>query len=108
MSRQVDWGWSGASGSFTVQIQRVNFTGAVTVGLLNPPTGITGAVNPTAATGDVAALAILVAPSVAPGTLPTRHPGNQQLVIVSIRIANLNQRGILLMGCDWPQPQHSI
>lgn len=65
----------GASGSFTVQIQRVNFTGAVTVGLLNPPTGIAGAVNPAAATGDVAALAISVAPSVAPGTYPLAIQG---------------------------------
>jgi hypothetical protein len=66
---------AGGNGGATINIERTNFTGGVTLALVNPPAGITGAFNPTPSTTNAAGLAISVAPNVAPGTHPITIQG---------------------------------
>ena len=58
----------GTTGNTTVNIARSNFTGAVTLSLAGAPTGVTGAFNPAAPTGNSSTLTVTVGASVAPGT----------------------------------------
>ena len=57
----------GTSAQTTINVQRTNFTGAVTLSLDNPPSGITGAFNANPATADQSTLTIDVALSVPTG-----------------------------------------
>jgi len=66
---------AGGNGGATVNIERANFTGGVTLALVNPPAGITGVFNPTQSTANAAALAVSVAANVAPGTYPITIQG---------------------------------
>lgn len=50
----------GQSGDVTVNIARTNFTGAVTLALVSPPTGVTGVFNPAAPTGNSSTLTLTV------------------------------------------------
>jgi len=59
---------AGASGGATIAIARTNFTGGVTLALVNPPAGITGAFTPSPSTSASAALDVSVAAGVTPGT----------------------------------------
>jgi hypothetical protein len=58
----------GGSGTSTIGIQRINFTGNVSLTLDNPPAGITGTFNPASTTGNSSTATINVAGTVAPGT----------------------------------------
>lgn len=58
----------GTSGTVTVAIARTNFTGAVTLSLDAPPTGIGGTFNPNGTMGNTSALTLTIAPTVAVGT----------------------------------------
>ena len=59
---------AGTSGSTTVNIARTNFTGGVSLSLLNPPAGITGAFSPTPSTTEASTLVVSVPASAATGT----------------------------------------
>src|SRR5213594_3667198 len=72
----------GATGTTTVTITRTNFTGAVTLSLGGAPTGLTGAFDPAAPTGNTATLTVSVGAAVAPGVYNltvdgTGAPGNR-------------------------------
>src|SRR5207249_868966 len=72
----------GASGTTTVTITRTNFTGAVTLSLGGAPTGLTGAFDPAAPTGNTSTLTVSVGAAVAPGVYNltvdgTGAPGNR-------------------------------
>src|SRR5437773_2405804 len=72
----------GATGTTTVTIARMNFTGAVTLSLGNAPTGVTGTFNPAAPTGTSSTLTVSVGAAVAAGTYNltvdgTGAPGNR-------------------------------
>jgi hypothetical protein len=58
----------GATGTTTVDLTRTNFTGAVTLSLSDAPTGVTGAFNPAAPTGNSSTLTVSVGAAVALGT----------------------------------------
>ena len=59
---------AGGSGTSTIGIQRINFTGNVALTLDNPPAGITGTFNPASTTGGTSSLTINVAGTVTPNT----------------------------------------
>ncbi len=65
----------GMSGQTTVNINRTNFTGAVTLSLQNAPSGVTGSFDPAAPTGNTSTLTVSVDGSVAPGTYNLRVDG---------------------------------
>src|SRR5437667_127342 len=72
----------GATGTTTVTITRTNFTGAVTLSLGGAPTGLTGAFDPAAPTGNTSTLTVSVGAAVAPGVYNltvdgTGAPGNR-------------------------------
>src|SRR5437667_7364 len=72
----------GATGTTTVTITRTTFTGAVTLSLGGAPTGLTGAFDPAAPTGNTATLTVSVGAAVAPGVYNltgdgTGAPGNR-------------------------------
>ena len=72
----------GATGTTTVTITRTNFTGAVTLSLGGAPTGLTGAFDPAAPTGNTSTLTVSVGTAVAPGVYNltvdgTGAPGNR-------------------------------
>src|SRR5207244_609414 len=72
----------GATGNTTVTITRTNFTDAVTLSLGGAPTGVTGAFDPAAPTGNTATLTVSVGAAVAPGVYNltvdgTGAPGNR-------------------------------
>ncbi|HEX9563780.1 MAG TPA: hypothetical protein VF981_07405, partial [Gemmatimonadaceae bacterium] len=58
---------AGGSGLTTVSIARTNFTGAVTLSLDAPPSGVTASFNPASPTGNTSDATISAAASVAPG-----------------------------------------
>lgn len=58
---------AGATGQVTVNINRTNFTGAVTLALDAPPAGITATFNPAAPTTNSSVATISVATTVVPG-----------------------------------------
>lgn len=58
----------GASGTSAITITRTNFTGAVTLELVSPPTGVTGTFNPNNTTGNTSTLTLNVGAAVATGT----------------------------------------
>jgi uncharacterized membrane protein len=59
----------GATGSSTIEVTRVGgFSAAVTLSLVTPPDGLTGAFDPEVVTGTASTLTIAVAPSVAAGS----------------------------------------
>jgi hypothetical protein len=57
----------GGNSATTVNIDRTNFTGAVTLSLGSAPAGVTGSFNPAAPTGNSSTLTVTVDGSVAPG-----------------------------------------
>jgi hypothetical protein len=59
----------GGSGITAIQINRTNFTGAVSLALQNPPAGITGSFDPTPASFEQSELTINVAGTVATGNV---------------------------------------
>jgi uncharacterized membrane protein len=63
----------GASGTSTINIDRTNFTGTVTLSLDNPPAGITGSFNPQPAGGTTSELTVSV-----PASAPL---GNQTITV---------------------------
>src|SRR5207302_711206 len=72
----------GATGTTTVTITRTNFTGAVTLSLGGAPTGLTGAFDPAAPTGNTSTLTVSVGAAIAPGVYNltvdgTGAPGNR-------------------------------
>src|SRR5213083_2829728 len=72
----------GATGTTTVTITRTNFTDAVTLSLGGAPTGLTGAFDPAAPTGNTSTLTVSVGAAVAPGLYNltvdgTGAPGNR-------------------------------
>ena len=67
---------TGGNGGATVTIERANFSGGVTLALVNPPAGIAAVFNPTQSTANAAALALTVAANVAPGTYPLMIQGS--------------------------------
>src|SRR5436190_7410795 len=72
----------GATGNTTVTITRTNFTDAVTLSLGGAPTGLTGAFDPAAPTGNTSTLTVSVGAAVAPGVYNltvdgTGAPGNR-------------------------------
>jgi hypothetical protein len=66
---------AGSGGNASVNINRTNFTGAVTLALVNPAAGITGTFNQSPAPANTSTLAISVAASVAPGSYPLTIQG---------------------------------
>ena len=60
----------GATSDVTVDINRSNFTGGVTLALVNPPAGITGTFSPVPSTTNSAVLSLSVGSNVAPGIYP--------------------------------------
>ncbi len=57
---------SGATGDVTLNINRSNFSGGVTLALVNPPGGITATFSPAPTTGNSAVMTVNVASTVAP------------------------------------------
>lgn len=58
---------AGASGGATVNIDRTNFAGGVTLAVQNPPAGISAAFSPNPSTTNASGLVVSVAASAAPG-----------------------------------------
>jgi hypothetical protein len=65
----------GASGEASVNIQRTNFTGAVTFALATPPPGVTGVFDPAQPAGNMSTLTVSIAANVAPGSYPVTVQG---------------------------------
>jgi hypothetical protein len=61
---------AGATSDITVSINRANFTGGVTLALVNPPAGITGTFSPAPSTTNSALLSLGVGPNVSAGLYP--------------------------------------
>ena len=59
---------AGGTGNVDLQINRTNFSGPITLALLNPAAGITATFNPASATAATSAMALNVAATVAPGS----------------------------------------
>src|SRR5439155_7651673 len=57
----------GGSGTTIVNLTRTNFTGAVTLGLVGAPSGVTGSFSPAAPTGTSSTLTLNVGSAVTPG-----------------------------------------
>lgn len=78
---------AGTNATTTVNINRTNFTGAVTLSLDNPPQGITATFNPAAPTGTSSVATINVATTVAPGNYTVTIRG----VAASARIDGVDE-----------------
>lgn len=66
---------AGSSGTTTVNIDRTNFTGGVTLEIVSPPAGVTGVFSPSPSTSNTSTLTLTAGANVAPGNYPLTIKG---------------------------------
>lgn len=76
----------GASGTATVTLTRTAFTGAVTLTLAAPPSGVTGIFTPAAPTGVTSTLTLSVGSQVAPGQYTLTIQGTSTLGVRQVSL----------------------
>lgn len=89
---------AGANANTTVNIARTNFTGAVTLALDAPPTGVTATFNPAAPTGTSSVATINVAGNVAPGNYTLTIKGTASGVPTSVDPGVVSEEAALVAG----------
>ena len=66
---------AGQSGNTTVNVERTNYAGVITLALVNAPAGVTASFSPTTVSANSTVITITVGPAVTPATYPLQIEG---------------------------------